>query len=566
MSNPLLRPLRLFILTIGVMLFISFNSSTAFAQIPPSTEPGVVIKGLERKAPPRSRLEDIVTVPKPGEMEKKVSDKKIFVLKKVVLDKSDVYQAADLANTYDKYIGQQVSFADLNDIASAMTRKYRKGGYIFSRVIVPPQKINNGVVHFQAIEGRIVNVELVGKVRNDNGLIKTIADKIRNEGPANSKKIERYLLLIDDLPGIKARSFIKPSRTVGGGDMVISVEEDSFEGSASFDNRGSKYLGPFRGELVGAFNSVLGLHERTTLRAVAATQTSELKFGEITHEEQIGSEGMNINTRFAVTDSSPGGNVSSLGIEGSSRLLEISAKYPLIRSRAMNLNVVGGLSGLNSETDLLGIKTAEDHVRSLQAGGQADFTDPLLGINQVDFRASKGISVLGATDDGMGRSRANGKHDFLRMNLTATRIQDILLPDLSLFLSATGQASNDALLASEEFTVGGAGFGRAYDGGEIAGDRGYAGVAELRYGSYVDHELIRSYQLYAFMDGGRVFNKNPLVGESGDSSLVSTGVGVRFNIIHDISGFLEFASPNTRIVRSENNDKSRLFFSVLKRL
>ena len=168
MSNPLLRPLRLFILTIGVMLFISFNSSTAFAQIPPSTEPGVVIKGLERKAPPRSRLEDIVTVPKPGEMEKKVSDKKIFVLKKVVLDKSDVYQAADLANTYDKYIGQQVSFADLNDIASAMTRKYRKGGYIFSRVIVPPQKINNGVVHFQAIEGRIVNVELVGKVRNDN--------------------------------------------------------------------------------------------------------------------------------------------------------------------------------------------------------------------------------------------------------------------------------------------------------------------------------------------------------------------------------------------------------------
>jgi len=565
MNKTLFKSAPLFTFFMSATLVI-FSTTAAHAVLPPtSTEPGAVIKSLEQKDRPNSHLDDIVNVPKMDEKAAGVSTKKMFELHEVVLDHAAAYKSQEFKSIYAPYIGQKVSFADLNAIAFAMTRKYREDGYIFSRVIVPPQKINGGVVHFQAIEGKISNVKVVGNFKDKNGLVQKLADRIRAAGPANTREIERYLLLIDDLPGLTARSFIKPSQTPGAGDLIISVDEDDFEGSVSVDDRGSKYLGPYRGEGVAAFNDVFGLHDRTTLRALTATQTSEIKYGEVTHEEQLGSDGARLTTRFALTDSAPGGNVKALDIDGKSSLLDVTAMYPLVRGRQMNVNLQGGLTVLESNTTFSGIKTGADRVRYAHANAHVDFTDSLRGVNQIDVQLAQGIDGLGATEEGTGRSRANGSQDFFRSDVTLTRVQDLPVPDVSLYLSGTAQGTTDSLLASEEFSVGGGSYGRAYDSGEIAGDRGYAGIAELRYGHPVDSQFLKSYQAYTFIDGGRVFNLNPVVGEVHNDSLVSTGVGVRFNLDHDVSGYLEVDSPLTQQVRSEGTKKTRVFFNLLKR-
>ena len=550
---------------IGIFLFMAFSVNTAFAQVPPSAEPGIVTRNLEAPDRTRSRFEDMVVVPDMDEARAKGSTKKVFVLKGVVLETSTSYKTEDFGKIYGPYIGQEVSFADINTIAHGMTRKYREDGYIFSRVVLPPQTIKDGMLRVQAVEGRIANVEVTGNFKDSSGLVQKFADKIRTSGAANTKEIERYLLLIDDLPGLTARSFMKPSATVGGGDLIIAVEQDLFEGSASIDNRGSRFIGPWRGEVVGAFNSLFGIHDRTTLRAILATQTEELRYGEITHEEQIGSEGMRLKGRYAHTDTEPGGSLSALGIEGDSALFDLEALYPLLRGRQMNLNLLAGFTANNTETDLAGIQIAKDRVRSVRAAGRLDFADPLRGVNQFELMGTKGLDVLNATDDGTGRSRANGEHEFFRMNATATRIQDLWWPQLSLFLSATGQYSRDPLLASEEFTVGGPGFGRGYDAGEIAGDRGYAGLAELRYGGPVDTQILKAYQLYTFIDYGKVKNLSPVVGEVAQDSLTSAGLGVRFNMVYDVSGYVELDTPLNKQVNAEGDDDSRLFVSLLKR-
>lgn len=203
-----------------------------------------------------------------------------------MVEGSTVYDEGDFAKIVAEFKGKEVSFADLSRITNNMTRKYREDGYIFSRVVLPPQKIQNGVVRVQAVEGRVENVEVTGNYKDRGGLIRSMANKIHSAGPTNTRDIERYLLLIDDLPGITARSFVKPSQTQGAGDLVIVVEQDPFEGSATIDNHGTRFVGPWRGELVGAFNSLFGIHDRTTLRTIIASQSEELQYGEITHEEQ----------------------------------------------------------------------------------------------------------------------------------------------------------------------------------------------------------------------------------------------------------------------------------------
>ena len=538
--------------------------SISWAVVPSSAQPGVIMRGLEKDTG-RAPTDGSIIVPGEKSSGKKLSTKKEFVLKEVVLDKPNLYSPDILHGMYTDMLGQKVSFADLNEIAARVTKRYREDGYIFSRAILPPQKIVNGVVHLRAVEGRIIHVKLVGKYKDNNGLIQKFANQISTDRAANAKEIERYLLLINDLPGITAKSFIQPSEEKGGGDLIIDVEEKSFEGSASVDNRGSDYLGPYRGTLVGAFNDTLGLHDRTTLRGILTSQTRELRFGDITHEEQIGDNGGRLTARAAFTASRPGGNISANDIKGTSQMYDVEGLYPLLRSRQYNINLVAGFNALNSTTDVLGIQTADDRVRSVRAGTRFDLTDSLKGVNQFELMATHGIAGLGATPNGAGRSRINGDRDFLRGNATATRVQQ--LPDLwSMMVSATGQASNHSLLSSEQFTVGGPTYGRAFDDGEVTGDDGYASVAELRYGGPVDNNsVLQSYQAYTYIDYGRVVNRSVVVGEFSSNSVSSAGFGVRMNFHQDFSGYVELDKPMSKAPASEGDKGSRLFFSVLKR-
>ena len=549
---------------IGTSCIIS--TTTAMAQVPTTADPGIILRDLEQGDRAPSRLEDTITYGEDAVSDKKLSQEKMFTLQSIQLKGSTVYQQNTMNELASEYIGQPVSFADLNTIALNITRRYRNDGYMFSRVILPPQEIENGIITLQAIEGKLTDVEVVGDFKDHNDLIKNMAQKIQSEGPTNSEELERYLLLIDDLPGIKARSLIQPSKTPGGGKLIITIEQDGFEGSAGIDNRGSKYFGRTRGTLVGAANSLFGIHDRTTGRVIVTKDTEELRFFDITHEEQIGTEGTRLKARYAVTDTEPGSSLKPNDVEGDSESFDLEALHPLIRGRQLNLNILGKFTALNSESEILGIEVSEDRVRYFTVGGRFDFTDSLAGVTQVDFGVSKGVDWLNATDDGLGRTRSNGEHEFWRANVNAIRLQD-LPGDFSMQLSADAQYSPDPLLASQEFAVGGAAFGRAYDSGEISGDRGIAGAIELRYGGPVESEYLNSYQVYTFYDVGKVWNEETLVAEQDHESLASAGVGVRMNFAKDISGYLELNHPLTRDVAAEGDDgdNPRIFFSILKR-
>lgn len=548
-----------------MLSLLNTNSALAVDNTPTSTQPGIVIKNLEedRRAPASLEGNFIVEDKQSGADD--ASKEKVFTLEKVILEGSTIYSESEVNNLLAGYIGKPVSLNDLNVIAKVLTKEYRNDGYVFSSVILPPQKIKDGIVRLKAVEGRITEVTLTGDYKDGNCLIKDMADKIRSDGPSSTKDLERYLLLIDDLPGVKARSILRPSSTPGGGELIINIEQDSFEGALGIDNRGSQFIGRYRGTAVAAFNSALGIHDRTTLRAILTNETEELRFADITHEEQIGSDGLNIRGRFAMTETEPGEELSLSDIRGTSRLFDIEAIYPIIRGRQLNLNIQGGFTVLNTHSDVLSLQTSEDKVRYVYAGTRFDFTDSLAGINQFDLSFAQGIDGLGATGEGLGRSRVNSEQDFFRANFYAARIQDIYA-GFSVELAASGQYSADELLASEEFSIGGEEFGRGYDAGEIAGDKGIDGSIELRYSDNTGYDFLQTYQLYTFYDAGKVWNKNPGVGETSHESLASAGIGARFNLDYDISGYLEFSTPLTRNVAAEHDDGSRIFFSFLKRI
>jgi len=109
----------------------------------------------------------------------------------------------------------------------------------------------------------------------------------------------------------------------------------------------------------------------------------------------------------------------------------------------------------------------------------------------------------------------------------------------SALLSTTGQLASSPLLQSEEFSLGGPLFGRAFASGDLSGDSGLTGLLELRFDQKRERGLLEGYQLYAFLDAGIVWNR----GGIDTASLSSYGAGLRLFLQDDLKASIELALP-----------------------
>ena len=489
-----------------------------------------------------------------------------FELKGIKLEGATVYGEEQLHSLYADKIDTKITLDDLNQIAADITAYYRNHGYILTRAIVPPQKESSGIFTLRIVEGFVNDVKLVGDVGHGNDrLLEAYAQKIRDAKPLNTETLERYLLLMEDLPGVQARAVLTPAANVQGAtDVVVTVTRRTFEASASLDNRGSRYLGPEEATASAFFNNILGLDDQTQLRVSNSVfEPNELLLLEARHTEQIGSEGTTIMFAANKVTTKPGDALKNLDIKGDSGAFSLTANHPLMRSRRENWFVNSDFTVRNVEVDALGTNLYKDKTRVLSVGTAYDFVDNLSGINKLEGTIGHGFNW----DTGQGvnaRSRANGETDFTKMTGRATRIQPIYGP-FSLFGSVSGQYSYEPLLASEEFTIGGSEYGSAYDSAEISGDSGVAARAELQFNQSVENEYLQQYQLYSFYDIGKVWNRDAIAGsENPHDSLASAGIGARLNLLKSVTAGVEGAVPLTRDVAARNNagDNPRVFFNL----
>lgn len=533
----------------------------------PSAQPGRVQQEL-RIEPERPAVggATVITVPDEAGADKSLQDGATFKLNGVQIKNSTAFTEQELRPEYADRIGKEASLRTLNEIAAKITAKYRNAGYILSRAVVPPQRIANGVVTIQIIEGSVNQVIFEGDGAN-SAFLNDIAGKIRSAKPLNAATLERYLLLIQDLPGMTARAVLRPSPKVPGtSDVVVTLKQKTVDGSVTVDNRGTRYLGPVEGGLTVNANNVLGLQERTQFRGALTADPSELQFFQISHDEWLDTEGTKLTVSAGRTRTRPNYTLEVFDLDGVDTTYSALVSHPFIRSRQSNLFGSFGFDIRNTDTESLNTELYGDRLRVARLGGAYDFVDAGSAINRFDTQLSKGFGWDDDTSPHI-RSRVNGDTNFWKWTGSANRLQPLAGP-FTLYFAATGQWAANNLLSAEQFGIGGANFGSAYDPSEITGDSGMAGRIEFQYTRNGDIEYIPTYQLYTFYDVGEVWTRNPAAGLNDSESLASAGLGVRFNVMEPVSGNLEVAMPMTRDVNANlpnHGDDPRVFFSLAYR-
>ncbi len=563
-GRPLRKAVAIVIVTVviaalGALVTAAHAQPTNPAQpAPPTVLPGAIERQFQVPPQPRARP-DVIQLPQAQQRPPAGTESVRLGVKRIALEGALALDAATVRALIEPLEGRDVSFAELVELANALTVRYRDAGFILAQVVVPEQRIDpvDAVVRLQAFEGFIDEVRFSGDVGSDGARLDALANAIQGKRPLTALTLERYLLLLNDIPGLRAATTITPSLTqAGAADLEIRLTRRAVAGELAIDNRGSPAAGPWRMTAdVEAFG-LLGTSR--TAAKLATTGNRELLFGSLQHEQTINREGTKIVLTGSTAQSRPNVQASfgSLILETESRSVGLSIQHPMIRARSQNVYVRVGFTGYNGETRANATLTSDDRIRAVRLGLAWDQADSFQGLNIADVEFSRGLPRLGATAlDDPNRSRVSGRSDFTKATFYAARLQSVARR-WSVLLAATGQYARSDLLAPELFAAGGEQFGRGYDPSELLGDNGAAAKVELRYTDTTARGWLANYTLYAFYDAAVVRRRTP-VNETVQASLASTGLGVRFGTEQQVSGFLEVAQPLTRPVASRSDRDTR---------
>jgi len=541
------------------------------SSIPGSTEPGRLEKRFEPPTIPQREAPPVKEEPE-KQPELKLGPDIRLTLANITLKGVTVYTEAELQTIWENFIGQEVSLADLHTITAAITAKYRADGYILSRAIVPAQRISQGVVVLRILEGFVHRVLIEGEIGGSTSILEGYSQKLSADRPLRASTLERYLLLINDLPGVVAQSVLRRSPTQqGASDLVIVLQHKSFDVVGELNNRGNSFVGPLQLLVGGQANSPLGWYDQTGVRFATTPQsTKELMFVDVNFAQVVGSEGTKISLVGTFSRSEPGGSLKSRGVENESKGFELRIVHPVLRSRATSLWVSGSFLFQNNNSDLFHgmFVLTRDRIRALRFGAILNKLDNLGGANQATFNISQGVNIFNASASGAANlSRANGQSDFTKLRGELIHLQPLPF-DLSGLVGVSGQYAFDPLLASREFGVGGPIYVRAYDPSEKLGDSGITLKTELQYGNTVNLSWLQWYQVYTYYDFGAVWNRGDPPGTNSNDTLDAIGIGLKGAINQYISGYIEIAQPLAGAVNSRGGDPNspRVFFSLVGQL
>ena len=493
-----------------------------------------------------------------------------FKLNNIKIDNSTVYTHKQLEQYYSSYLGKNISLTDLQNIAKAITARYRQDGHILSLAVIPAQKISNGIVVIRILEGFVSAVYIQGNAKGAHNQIIAAAEKIKQMRPLQMEKLERHILLLNDLPGLTVKSVLSPSTTsTGAADLTFITEQQKISADIAYDNRGTRYLGPHEILATLEINDPFHLADRLVFQTVDTPSTNELRFVQINYTVPLNSNGLRLNLNGNFAETNPGFVINDLDLIGRNKDWSIGLSYPLIRSRNSNLSLYANFEWLDTNTDFITEYLFEDHIRSLRLGASFDCIDKARGLNAINLELSHGLSAFGSSslDPTTPLSRYHGRSDYTKFTSEVSRLQ-LIGNRYSLLLAMSGQHSfNQPLLAAEQFAFGGNIYGRGYDPAEFVGDSGIAGKAELRLDTNPNLRFLNQLQYYIFYDAGVAWMTGEHDGIPSQSSGTTAGGGLRANFNKYFYGSLEADRPlttpvATQILAGENGNAWRFYFSL----
>lgn len=449
------------------------------------------------------------------------------------------------------FVGQTLREGGLKQITDAVARLYDDSDVALYTVAAPSQDFAGGEVRLVVLEGHIAEVVIHALPEGqDLSLVKGYGQRLTAERPLLKPTLERYISLIRDIPGLTVGMDLLQTDVPGAVRLGLELRQKRFDGGFSLNTRGTALLGRTQVAFDGYWNGMLAQGDQAHITLAAPTDLRRFQYYAGSYERPLGTNGARAAVSAAYLKTRPKGSP----IDGEAKLAGVQVSHPVIRSYRQDLYVSGGLDMLNSENALFGRAFSDERTRAVRLAAAWSKT------GKRTVTGARGALGLGI--DGLGartRDPRLADADFRKLGVAASQDR-VLTPTLALRLRAAGQATDDRLPASEQFSLGGDEYGRAFESSALVGDYGYAASGELAWTPASLPKTVAGSELYGFVDGGRVWARGRLGMPGADAALASAGGGVRLAVaqkaVIGVEGARAVDSPPGR------DDEWRMVFSL----
>ena len=469
-------------------IYVVLNAlfSIAYAVTPnTATDAGDALRQIER-------LQEIERPQIPKLIEKKEEKPFLKEGEKVkvtsfVFKGNKIITMEELESFVKKYIGTELTFDEINQAVVSISILYEQKGYL-AQATLPEQNITNGIIQVNILEAHFGGTTYLPM---DNGekpyvresrVMDIVYPSSKVNGPLDLKRLERGILLANDLPGIGVGANLKPGLEVGHTDVEVQIENRArISTSILADNYGSRATGYERVLVSASLLNPLRLGDdlNATILKTAGTEYMRLNYS-----MPLGNNGLRIGSNATYLEYKvitnefkslePNGHFAGFGLE---------ASYPIYRSRNKNLNLDFDYDTKafknNTNTEVV----SDYFTRIFSASLSGDFVDQWLldgATNNAKFIFDHGKNDLKNSPNYVTDISNSHTHGIFNRAQLSFRRDQFLKNDYTLVIKGSGQLTDHNLDSSQKFYLGGPTGVRAYPTSEGSGSEGYLLNLELK--------------------------------------------------------------------------------------
>ncbi|MEB3273815.1 MAG: ShlB/FhaC/HecB family hemolysin secretion/activation protein [Prochlorothrix sp.] len=480
---------------------------------------------------------------------------------------STVFSEAELTATTANFTGPAVSFAQLLEARSAVTKLYEDQGYLYSLAFLPEQTLTDGVVVLQVVEAALTQINIKEPEAGESGGLgrlreSYVTSRIRKAAgnPLHRDRLLQGLQLLQLDPLIETLS-AELSMGVQPGESILDLtvtKAPSFSMGAALDNGRVPSVGSYRrqfnireGNLLG-FGDALGVRYNNT-RASNAVDV----------DYTVPVNAHNGTMRFFYSRS--GSQVIEdpfdiLEIRSVAQTWELALRQPVFQTPTQEIALGLGLNHRLTSTSLEVEGIRFDFPLSEGAGDDGKTRLSVINVSQ-EWTQRGAQQVLGMRSqfnigtDWLGATQNTDLPDssFFSWQGQAQWVRQFA-PDTLLLVKGNMQLADRPLLSLEQFSNGGFGSVRGYRQDKLLSDNGFFGSIEARIPIFRINQINSVAQVTPFFDYGVGWNSGDRE-EPAEARLASIGLGLRWRFANRVTARLDWGLP---LINNGDNDNSSL--------
>jgi len=411
---------------------------------------------------------------------------------------------------------------------------------------VPAQKVSSGTVRLEIIEGRISGIQIEGELDSYRADFLIQQFGTSNLGEIVSRQmLEERVLLLNDLPGLTAKTVIVPGEEYGTSDLIIQVEEDRSSVVLRLNNYGRKSLGENRVEAGWLYANLFAQADQLNLSTIVA-EDSRMYFFRIDYDALLNTQGTRAGGSVSAFDYDVDTDEINLfgELEGDGNNIRVFVTHPLMRQQHNRLDFTTALR-FNETTEDGDLAISDDTT-------DVDLLD--LSLHWQPTHRNGSFSSLAATFTTNFEDNPDGlEDDAVKAKITLD--YSYLMPFARTWFWRLGIRlgySEDPLPDIERFRLGGPNNVRAYPATEIGGDRGQ--LYNVDVGKRFNLSGKTNMIARVFADWGEVERIIAFAGQDKKEELAGYGAGLLFDFGGKQSLDLEVATPTSDLDSSDDRD------------